>query len=75
MFEVAEAREQVMREQDVVNYMLEDDAFYEEEEEDEKETDSAQYNEDDFEDYGLSPSDREAVMFDDCESDEQESSN
>ena len=33
MFEAAEARAKVLREQDIVNYMLEDEAFYEEEKE------------------------------------------
>ena len=58
-FDAVKAKAEVLREQDVVNYMLEDDAFYEVEEEDKQEVDQAQPE---FEDYGLSPSDREAVM-------------
>ena len=71
MFEAAEVRAKVLREQDIVNYMLEDEAFYEEEKEELKqEMDPALHNEEEF-DGGMSPSDREAVMLDDGENDEQ----
>ena len=48
--------------------MLEDEAFYEEEEEEDKQgMDPAWHDEDKFEENGMSPSEREVVMFDDGE--------